>query len=110
MAVLTEVRVDSFSVRIKEALKQIPRGRVATYGQVAAVAGNPRGARQVVRILHSSSAADGLPWYRVINAKGGISLPAGHSYELQRRLLEDEGVLFDGETVDMTRFGWRPRL
>ncbi len=89
-------------------IKKIPRGKVATYGQIAAMAGNPRGARQVVRTLHSSSDKEGLPWYRVINSKGMISLPPGRGFELQRQLLEDEGVEFDRRgKVDLKRFLWQ---
>ena len=85
-------------------------GRVATYGQIATLAGNHRAARQVVRILHSSSAKDDLPWHRVINSKGTISLPTGSGYEIQRRLLEAEGVAFDSkDRVDFERFLWKPQ-
>ncbi|MFX1494230.1 MAG: MGMT family protein, partial [Promethearchaeota archaeon] len=60
----------SFSQNIRELIKQIPYGRIATYGQIAAFAGNPRAARQVAWILHSCSKKDNLPWHRVINSKG----------------------------------------
>jgi methylated-DNA-protein-cysteine methyltransferase related protein len=99
----------SFTDRAKDAIKRIPRGRVASYGQIAALAGSPRGARQVVWILHSSSDKDRLPWHRVINAKGQISLPHGYGYELQKALLEEEGVSFDIDgATDLKRFGWQP--
>ena len=91
------------------AIKKIPSGKVATYGQIAAMAGSPRGARQVVRALHSSSDKEGLPWHRVINSQGMISLPPGRGFELQRQLLEDEGVEFDRKgRVDLKRFLWEP--
>ena len=94
---------NSFYLRIIEVIKNIPAGRVATYGQIAVLAGNPRGARQVVRALHASSEKEGLPWHRVINSKGKISLPLGRGYELQRKLLVKEGVLFYEEgTIDLT--------
>jgi methylated-DNA-protein-cysteine methyltransferase-like protein len=64
----------SFSQRVKDVIKKIPRGKIATYGQSAACAGNPRAARQVVWTLNSSSRKDKLPWHRVINSKGQISL------------------------------------
>jgi len=90
-------------------IKRIPRGKVATYGQIAAMAGSPRGARQVVRTLHSSSDKEDLPWHRVINSKGMISLPPGRGYELQQRLLESEGVEFNRKgRVDLKRFLWQP--
>lgn len=89
-------------------IKKIPKGKVATYGQIAALAGNPRGARQVVRTLHSSSGKEDLPWHRVISSKGMISLPSGRGYELQKKLLENEGVEFDRrDRVDLKRFLWQ---
>ncbi len=81
-----------FEDRIKERIRAIPRGKVATYGQIAALAGNPRGARQVARVLHSCSETAGLPWHRVINSRGGISLPRRRGFEEQRRRLLGEGV------------------
>ena len=96
--------------RIRQVIKKIPRGKVATYGQIAMLAGNPRAARQVVRVLHSCSEKDKLPWYRVINSRGGISLPPGQGYELQRALLRDEGVLLkDNNLIDLTKHQWAPK-
>ena len=101
---------EQFTERVKALIKRIPRGRVATYGQIAAFAGSPRGARQVVRILHSSSAKDRLPWHRVINAKGMIALKPGYGYETQRAMLQKEGVRFylDG-SIDLKKYQWSPR-
>ena len=100
----------TFHETAKAVIKNIPRGKVATYGQVAALAGNPRAARQVVRILHSSSDKDNLPWHRVINSKRKISLPPGRGYELQKAMLTDEGVVFGlGDTIDFKRFLWQPK-
>jgi len=65
---------DSFASRAKELIKQIPKGKVSTYGLIAALAGSPRAARQVVRVLHSSSRKDNLPWHRVVNSKGQITI------------------------------------
>jgi methylated-DNA-protein-cysteine methyltransferase-like protein len=98
------------SRRIVDLIRSIPRGRVATYGQIAVMAGMPNGARQVARLLHSSSGKHRLPWHRVINASGGISLPAGSGGGLQRALLEKEGVLFVRGKVDLRRHAWRPTL
>jgi methylated-DNA-protein-cysteine methyltransferase-like protein len=99
----------TFEDRIKEVIKSIPRGKVATYGQIAAFAGNPRGARQVVRILHACSKSEKLPWHRVINSQGKISLKPGYGYETQRRLLEKEGIKFNlYHTIDMNKFQWSP--
>lgn len=99
-----------FSQVVVGVIKKIPCGRVASYGQIAALAGNPRAARQVVRALHSKSGKEKLPWHRVINSKGTISLPAGAGYELQKALLIKEGVQFDeSDRVDLARFQWIPR-
>ncbi|HEX5563862.1 MAG TPA: MGMT family protein, partial [Sporosarcina sp.] len=65
-----------FTERVVQIIRDIPAGKVMTYGQVAAAAGNPRGARQVVRVLHSMSAKYDLPWHRIVNAQGGISTPS----------------------------------
>jgi len=83
-----------FTAEVVQILKGIPKGRVVTYGQVARMAGSPRAARQVVRILHTMSEKHGLPWHRVVNAKGEIVVPSEESRELQRALLETEGVSF----------------
>lgn len=100
---------DSLSRRVKELIKRIPKGKVATYGQIAAYAGNPRAARQVVWILHSSSGKEKLPWHRVINSKGRISLKPDYGYEIQRELLRKEGIEFDtNDTVDFDRYLWSP--
>jgi len=100
----------SFYHRTKVFIKKIPRGKVATYGQIAALAGNPRAARQVAWVLHSASDQEKLPWQRVINSQGGISLPRYGGYELQRALLLKEGVKFDSnDRIDLTRFQWRSK-
>lgn len=97
--------------RVKAIIKKIPRGKVATYGQIAALAGQPRAARQVAWALHTSSDKDRLPWHRVINRNGAISLPRSRGYELQRELLRREGVTFGlRDVIDLEHFQWRPRL
>ena len=101
---------NTLSTRIKDTIRRIPVGSVATYGQIATLAGNHRAARQVVRILHSSSTKENLPWHRVINSKSTISLPTGAGYEIQHQLLEAEGVTFDSkDRIDLERFLWQPR-
>ncbi len=91
-------------------IKKIPKGRVATYGGIAAAAGNPRAARAVVWLLNSTSRKENLPWHRVINSKGTISLKPGQGYELQRSLLESEGIAFDDrDRIAMARFEWSYR-
>jgi methylated-DNA-protein-cysteine methyltransferase-like protein len=100
-----------FHQRVKQVIKRIPKGKVATYGQIAMLAGDPRGARQVSWVLNSSSEKDKLPWHRVINRQGRISLPENMGYELQRALLSDEGIEFGlRDTIDLERFQWRPRV
>jgi methylated-DNA-protein-cysteine methyltransferase-like protein len=97
----------SFSKLVTRAIKSIPKGKVATYGQVARIAGNPRASRLVVWILRSLSEKHDLPWHRVINSQGRISL-RGDGYQLQKKMLESEGVRFDPEDrVDMNLYQWR---
>jgi methylated-DNA-protein-cysteine methyltransferase-like protein len=98
-----------FEQRVKTLIKAIPKGRVATYAQIASLAGNYRAARQVARVLHSSSDKDRLPWHRVINSRGGISLPRGRGFEEQKRLLAKEGVRIDRMgRVELELFLWEP--
>jgi methylated-DNA-protein-cysteine methyltransferase related protein len=97
-----------FEERIKDRIRAIPEGKVATYGQIACLAGNARGARQVARVLHSSSAAAGLPWHRVIGGRGAISLGRGKGFEEQRRRLLAEGVKVGrGGRIRLEAFQWR---
>ena len=100
-----------FTERTLSIILSIPRGKVATYGQIAGVAGSPTGARQVARVLHSLSRSKKLPWQRVINSRGSISLPRGGGFEHQKALLESEGVAVSRKgRVDMRRYLWVPRL
>lgn len=85
-----------FTKSVIEIIKSIPEGRVMTYGGIARAAGNPRGARQVSRALHSMSRSHNLPWHRVINSKGEISME-GEALKTQRELLESEGIQFINE-------------
>jgi methylated-DNA-protein-cysteine methyltransferase-like protein len=103
--------VISFHQRVVAVIKKIPKGKVATYGQVAVLAGSPRAAYQVVRILHTSSKKEQLPWHRVVNQQGKVSLKPGSGYEIQKALLTKEGVTFDNsDTIDFKRFLWSPSL
>ena len=100
----------SSHARVYEVVQGIPRGRVATYGAVAAAAGLPRGARQVGYALAALPDDAEVPWHRVINARGEVSPRSGGlGFErLQRTLLEAEGVAFGpGGRVDLQRYGWR---
>ncbi len=95
--------------RIIAAVKRIPRGRVSTYGAIADVAGLPRRARLVGTVLKQTTAR-GVPWFRVINAAGRISFPAGSdAYRLQKKKLEAEGIVFRGDRVELQRYAWPPR-
>jgi|SRR5690349_20606632 len=85
--------------KIREAIRSVPRGKVATYGSVASAAGYPGAARQVVWTLHRSS---GLPWQRIVGAGGAIKLRGEHAIE-QRLRLGSEGVTFRGLKVDMEK-------
>jgi methylated-DNA-protein-cysteine methyltransferase related protein len=97
--------------RLYAVVGAIPRGRVATYGQVAAVAGLPGRARQVGYALHALPEGTRVPWQRVVNSQGRVSVRAEPVHEeRQRALLEAEGVAFDEHgRIDLARFGWRPR-
>jgi len=102
-------KAHSFSERVKDIIKRIPRGKVATYGQIAALAGNPRATRLVVWILNSSSQKDKLPWHRVVNSKGQISLKPNYGYEIQKELLCQEGIKFDkNNSIDFKCYLWSP--
>ncbi len=93
--------------RIRTVLKAVPEGRVVSYGGAAARAGIPNGGRTTARLLHSCSEKDGLPWHRVIRSDGRIALPRGGGFELQKALLEREGVEVSSDgRVDMDRYGW----
>ena len=89
----------------------IPRGHVLTYGEVARLAGPGGSARRVSQALRRAPRKLELPWHRVINAQGRISFPADSpAYRQQKRLLEQEGVRFDGERIDLERFGYAGAL
>ncbi len=97
--------------RIYRVVRRIPRGRVATYGQVAMLAGLPGHARQVGYALHALGAGSEVPWHRVINVRGEVSLRSAPGWErVQRQLLEEEGVDFDARgRVALERYRWWPR-
>jgi methylated-DNA-protein-cysteine methyltransferase-like protein len=101
--------------RIYAVVKKIPRGKIATYGQVAALAGIARGSRQVGTALRNAPDGLKLPWQRVINAQGRISLRLREwqsgSDDLQRVLLEAEGIVFSAEgSIDLQQYRWRPKI
>lgn len=103
--------MEDFTKRAVKIIHSIPPGYVMTYGQVAAEAGNSRGARQISRILHSMSAKYDLPWHRVINAQGGISTPEDREDKgiTQRDRLEAEGIEFTLHgKVPLDLYRWHP--
>ena len=97
--------------RIYAVVRRIPRGRVASYGQIAKLAGLPGRARQVGYAMFALSKGTTVPWQRVINAQGRVSRRRVPGAELtQRMLLEREGVRFSPSgRIELRRFGWKPR-
>jgi methylated-DNA-protein-cysteine methyltransferase-like protein len=97
--------------KIYSVVRHVPRGRLATYGQIAKLAGLPGHARQVGYALHALPDDLAIPWHRVINAQGRVSPRGDPGWDLvQRQLLEREGVCFDvSGRVDLERYRWKPR-
>ena len=106
----TPPRPSSTHSRILAVIRRIPRGRVATYGQVAALAGLARQPRLVGYALHALPSSTAVPWHRVINARGMISVRSTGAPSLSQRLqLEREGIAFDARgRVSLERFQWKP--
>ena len=98
-------------LRIYSVVRRIPRGRIATYGQIARLAGLPGCARQVGYALHALDEESDVPWQRVVNALGRVSLRREVGMDqVQRQLLEAEGLRFDAnDRLDLRRQQWRPR-
>lgn len=96
----------NFKDQVIQITKQIPHGKVTTYGTIAALAGTPRAARMVAGVLHL--AEEELPWQRVINRHGFISIRGCHyDKNFQRKLLEQEGVEVSADyMVDLDKYGW----
>lgn len=90
-------------------ISKIPRGRVACYGQIAELAGLPGRARLVGRLLSRLPEGSTVPWHRVINASGRISMPPGsRAYHRQKQRLEQEGIVFAGERIRLKLYQWQP--
>lgn len=101
--------MEAFTERVIKIIKDIPEGKVMTYGQIAKLAGSPRGARQVVRILHSMSKKYNLPWHRVINSKGEIGLTEDESYNIQKLFLQSEGVeIINRSKINLGKYQYFP--
>lgn len=99
---------DSPSKRIYEAVKQIPKGCVATYGQIAALAGDPNMSRAVGNALHKNPDPDSIPCFRVVNAKGELSGAfAFGGANVQKQLLEEDGIEVVNNRVDLSKYQWR---
>jgi methylated-DNA-protein-cysteine methyltransferase-like protein len=98
-----------FTERAVHIISHIPEGTVMTYGQIARLAGSPRGARQVVRILHSMSRTHNLPWHRVINSKGELAIKDDTISFLQKEALEREGVeVTSSNKVYLNQYQYQP--
>lgn len=98
-----------FTRQVIQIIKKIPKGKVATYGQIAKLTGRPNASRGVVWILNSSSKAHKLPWHRVINTKGKIAFPPStKNFREQKRLLQREGILVTAQgQVELKVFQWK---
>lgn len=97
------------SKKILTAIRRVPKGKVASYGEIARRAGNPGAARMVAWLLHSASKKYRLPWHRIICAKGKISFPLfSEDFESQKTRLEREGVEVSmSGAIDLKKFGWK---
>lgn len=103
--------MSQFKVKVISIVRSVPVGRVVSYGQVALMAGAPRAARQVGWILHGSEGELDLPWWRVVNNAGRISIKGSYfnTPQLQRKLLEDEGLdISDQFEFDIEKYRYRP--
>jgi methylated-DNA-protein-cysteine methyltransferase related protein len=98
---------DSFFEMVYRVVRCIPRGQVATYGQIARILGAPRAARTVGWALNSLAEGRDVPWHRVVNSRGTASLDArGPGGAIQRALLEGEGVVFEEGCIDLEVYAW----
>ncbi len=104
-----EITTD-FTQKVIQIIKNIPKGKVLTYGSIAKLAGNPRAARQVSWLLHSSSNKYHLPWHRVISSNGSIGLKSIDDKQYQKNLLELENITFlDNFKIDLEKYLWKPQ-
>ena len=103
--------MSEFQTAVYRIVRKCPRGKVISYGGVAAMAGNPRAARAVGAVMRDLPEGTKVPWWRVINSRGEVSMrDIGHGPAIQRKLLEGEGVRFDRSgRVDWEKYGWSGR-
>src|SRR5688500_18114965 len=108
---MTAKKQVDFTSRVWQVVRRCPHGRIVSYGGVAAILGQPRAARGVGRALCALAEGSDVPWWRVVNRNGEISIKCtDHGPQLQRALLEGEGVIFDRRgRVDWKAFGWNGR-
>ena len=110
-ALRKNIRATPHDKKIRAVVARIPRGKVSTYGEVADRAGLPRRARLVGQVLSCLPSNNKLPWHRVVNAQGCISLPVGGATaKEQRQRLLAEGIVFRGARIDLQRYAWRVSL
>ena len=103
------MKKDKFIKNVLNQIRQIPSGQVATYGQIAALAGKPRNARQVGRILRGTAHDENLPWHRVLNAQGKIATDPMDTGELQAILLSQEDILIEKGRCKLSHYQWCPQ-
>ena len=108
---ISALMVEPFTEEVIKAISSIPHGKVSTYGRIAKLAGRPRAARQVVRVLHSCSRKHHLPWHRVVGSArkgfGKITIPSTEGSLKQESLLVSEGVRVSGDQmIDLSKYGW----
>ena len=97
-----------FTNKVVHIIKSIPKGKILTYGFISKLAGNPRAARQVSWLLHSSTKKYDLPWHRVINSRGIIALKSIEDKEYQKNLLEQEGIIVsEGYKINLKDYLWK---
>ncbi|MBN2039432.1 MAG: MGMT family protein [Spirochaetes bacterium] len=97
-----------FTHKVIDIIRNIPEGKILSYGIIAYMAGNPKGARRVSWILHSMSEKYNLPWWRVVNSKGIISIKTEEGIELQKKKLKKEGVRFTEDCqIDLNFYVWK---
>jgi len=105
---MTNVDEQSYREKVYEIVRQIPIGKIMTYGQIADILGEGYTARTVGYVMHAASTQN-VPWQRVINSQGGCSTAKMTTpHDLQQRLLEQEGVIFKGEKCDLKVYRWMP--